>query len=77
MSSLHGALRMRGYCAYANKECFYCVKAKNTVFADCKSKDDIHHSALCSIPRRMNEAKRKLGRLEKGIQHSELELAHL
>ncbi|VDP17439.1 unnamed protein product [Heligmosomoides polygyrus] len=67
----------RGYCAYVNRECFYCAKAKNTVFADCKSTEGRHHSALCSIPKRMQEAKRELNRLENDIQHCQLELAHL
>ncbi|VDP13329.1 unnamed protein product [Heligmosomoides polygyrus] len=67
----------RGYCAYVNKECFYCSKAKNTVFAECKPKDDRHHSALCSISIRMQEAKRELDQLENDIQHCQLELAHL
>lgn len=76
VSPLHGALRTKGLLCLHKKGYFYCGEARNTMFEGCKPKDDGHHSALYSIPRRMEEARREQ-RMKEEIQQCEMELADL
>ncbi|VDO23852.1 unnamed protein product [Heligmosomoides polygyrus] len=58
----------RGYCAYIDKKCFYCTRARNTIFEQHRPRDNGHHTALCTIPERMKEARVELNRIEQEIQ---------
>ncbi|VDO94318.1 unnamed protein product [Heligmosomoides polygyrus] len=58
----------RGYCAYIDKKCFYCTRARNTIFEQHRPRDNGHHTALCTIPERMEEARVELNRIEQEIQ---------
>lgn len=58
----------RGFCSYKDKKCFYCKRVKRTIFEQYTLTDSGHHSALCTIPDRMEEARRELDRMEQDMQ---------
>ncbi|KAK5965071.1 hypothetical protein GCK32_021340, partial [Trichostrongylus colubriformis] len=55
-------LKRCGYyedCAYRRKGCYYCNRVKGTAFEFLIPDDRGHHTALCNIPDRKNEARRQ------------------
>ncbi|VDP35005.1 unnamed protein product [Heligmosomoides polygyrus] len=49
-----------GECRTTLRPCWYCVRVKETCFSDLAKKDYRHHRALCDVPDKRKEARRRI-----------------
>lgn len=49
-----------GECRTTLRPCWYCVRVKKTCFSDLAKKDYRHHRALCDVPDKRMEARRRI-----------------
>ncbi|KAK6016390.1 hypothetical protein OSTOST_18127 [Ostertagia ostertagi] len=65
---------MERACPYTNKKCFYCERVRGTPFEEMSDGLDNHHSALCNIPNRKEEAREILNRARRDFKEAKMEL---